>query len=458
MTHARSNSRDRGSVASALSAHYETLQKDLNVSEDASFAPLVVPNSNATTAIHRWFHLKESFSADLLSSVLSRLGLERRTGLKMLDPYTGMATSLLSALHRVNNGVPQFACVLGIERNPFLHLVASTKVRALVEPTPDISSFGEAVLALYKHKDTKPLPPPSLSTFSNPNYFPPGTLRELLRIKAAIEAANGDELARDIAQVCLAACLEPLSNLRRDGRALRYEERRSRPKPLTEFKRRLDVASADLAASTRVDVGARVVLGDGRFADSHARKEGRFDLALFSPPYPNNIDYTEVYKLENWFLDFIGSSAEFRAQRLRTVRSHPSVAFEEEYPLSENGFKREVAEILTPLLAAIPTDRYRHQRGRLVRGYFEDMLQTLRGVFESLDRGGRAVYVVGNSAHGHGPTSFVVASDVIMAGLARLVGFTVEEVIVARFPTRRNIPSANAPAGFLRESVVILRK
>jgi hypothetical protein len=441
-----------------LSTHYGRLQTGITLSEDATFRALVVPNGNEMTAIHRWFHLKESFSADLLSAVLSRVGLDRQSGLSLVDPYAGVATSLVSALQDVEKGVPRFNRVLGVERNPFLHLVATTKVRSLVNPAPDLVGFGEEVSELYRRRDTAPAPRPALSTFANPHYFPQAALRELLRLKSAIYAADGDEPARDIALVCLAACVEPVSNLRRDGRALRYEERKSRPEPVSEFNRRLKAAADDLAGSRRVDANARVVLGDGRNIAVPMQKQDYFDLALFSPPYPNNIDYTEVYKLENWFLDLIGSSAEFREQRLRTIRSHPSVAFEETYPLSDNGFREDVAELLGPLLAAIPIDRYRHGRRRLVNGYFEDMLQTLKGIYELLCSGGRAVYVVGNSVHGHGPTSFVVASDVVMAHLAKLVGFTVEEIIVARFPSRRNIPSANAPAGFLRESVVLLRK
>jgi hypothetical protein len=451
---------NHGSSGTALAAHYERLQSRLTVEEDEAFAPLVVPNGNGAAPVHRWFHLKESFSADLLSSLVGRLGMKDKTNLSLIDPYAGVATSLVSALGAVTpkGEERQFSRILGIERNPFLHLVASTKVRSLTTAPPDLESLREAALERYRSKQTKPAPRPRLSTFSNPDYFPPATLQELLRLKAAIEGVDGDDLARDIARVCLAGCLEPLSNLRRDGRALRYEERKSRPKPVDEFLRRLDVAIADLAGAKPLAAQARVALGDGRSPGKYVRKDDRFRIALFSPPYANNIDYTEVYKLENWFLDLIGSEAEFRAQRLRTVRSHPSVAFEETYPLSENGYKRDVAKTLAPLLAAIPADRYRHQRRRLVNGYFEDMLQTLRGLYELLDRGGRAVYVVGNSAHGHGPTSFVVASDVIMASLASLIGFTVQELIVARFPSRRNIPSANAPAGFLRESVVILRK
>lgn len=425
---------------------------------DETWGRLVVPNGNASEAVHRWFHFKESFSSELLETVLPELRL-RRPKLRLLDPYVGVATSLVSAVRvRRADGGPRFEHVRGIERNPFLYLVASTKVRSFTDPRPDLRSFVEEVHRKYSHKKTHAAPRPQLSTFANADYFPPAPLRELLRLKTAVETAPGDELSRDIARVCLAACLEPMSNLRRDGRALRYEPRPSRPAVLDEFARRIEMAACDLDSVPTFEGRAGVALGDGRRPEQHAATDDRFDLALFSPPYPNNIDYTEVYKLENWFLDLIGSEDEFRAQRLRTVRSHPSVFFDDNYPLSRNGYAEDIERLLGPLIRAIPTDQYRHQRRRLVAGYFEDMLRTLKGVYGLLREGGCAVYVVGNSAHGHGETGFVVASDIIMASLAELVGFTVESLRVARFPRRRRLPSENAPTEFLRESVVILRR
>ena len=443
-----------------LGTHYDALESRLPMAQEDELARLVVPNGNAAAPVHRWFHLKESFSSELLDWVLARTSLTDEVGLRMVDPFAGVATSLVSALQtQSSSGSERFEYLAGVEQNPFLQLVSRTKVRAHIGPPPRLEAFRDAVQDLYAAKATRPSPRPGLSTFANPDYFPPNTLRSLLRLKSAIEAADGDELSKDIARVCLAACLEPLSNLRRDGRALRFDKRNSRPNADEEFVRRVEIAIADIETVTgNKNATVSLRLGDGRNVTRYVDSDSSIDLALFSPPYPNNIDYTEVYKLENWFLDLIGSSEEFRAQRLRTVRSHPSVVFPELYELSNNGHRAEVTRLLGPLLAAIPSDRYRHQRRRMIAGYFEDMLATLKGLHQSLSSGGRVVYVVGNPAHGHGANSFVVASDIIMASLAQLVGFVVDEVVVARFPSRRNLSSNNAPSAFIRESLVILRK
>ena len=52
----------------------------------------------------------------------------------------------------------------------------------------------------------------------------------------------------------------------------------------------------------------------------------------------------------------------------------------------------------------------------------------------------------------------LTASKLDDASLAQAVGFTISEVVVARYPSRRRVPLSSAPASFLRESVVILRK
>jgi hypothetical protein len=89
----------------------------------------------------------------------------------------------------------------------------------------------------------------------------------------------------------------------------------------------------------------------------------------------------------------------------------------------------------------------------MLRGYCLDMFRTLQSVNARLDENGRAVYIVGNSVHGHAPDNVIVAADIIIAELAKLAGFGVDHFEVARLLKRRDV---NSP--ILRESVVFLRK
>jgi 16S rRNA G966 N2-methylase RsmD len=431
----------------ALDRHYSSLEKNLRLVEAGGFGALVVPNGNATTGVHRWFSIKESFSADLLETLLWYLGLQERRGLRVLDCFAGAGTTVVSAMEDGSARPGRIGRVGAIEQNPFLHLVVRAKAGAFSSDKAQLRRFRDDVAF-------GPLPGavdelPELSAFHEPAYFPGERLRRLLGYRDVVRLAALVQPLEDAALVALAGCVEPISRLRKDGRALRYEKDKVvATDARAVYVRALDRVLRDLDGSSPVK--ATVVHGDGRQPDKAFR--GQFDLVVFSPPYPNNIDYTEVYKLEAWFLGFYESQKDFRAQRLRTVRSHPSVKFAERSFASELGLADAFNGVVDPILDAVPSDRYEHQRQRMVRGYFDDMLRTLAGVRRRLAEGGTVAVVVGNSLHGHAGQTLLVAADVVIAELGRLVGLDPVAILVARRPVRRTV---NQPR--LRESVVLLR-
>src|SRR3989442_224275 len=106
-------------------------------------------------------------------------------------------------------------------------------------------------------------------------------------------------------------------------------------------------------------VETRVLEGDGRTLECISDEKRKFDLVLYSPPYLNNIDYTEVYKLELWLSGLTSTQADFRELRLRTLRSHPSIKFPETDlvdKLPSNGWPRRLRR---DLIAVIPNDEDR---------------------------------------------------------------------------------------------------
>jgi hypothetical protein len=175
------------------------------------------------------------------------------------------------------------------------------------------------------------------------------------------------------------------------------------------------------------------------------------DLAVFSPPYPNNIDYTEVYKLENWLLGLIDNQDDFRLSRRQTMRSHPSVTWEPAEHELPAQLSQELDYLTSPILGAIPEDRYTNKRRELVLGYVEDAARLFESLYRCLDTGAYAVYVVGNSRHG-ARRPFTIAADLLLAAVAEGVGFTVSGFVEARRLRRRGEDN------LLRESVVVLKR
>jgi hypothetical protein len=426
------------------------------VAQSPGYASLVIPSGNQHAAIHRWFHLKEAFSSRLLMRVLKDTGLGARRGLRILDPYSGVGTIAGSAGDAAASGELVKPFVYGIESNPFLHLVASSKLLALQAPPLSFTRFARR-LASAAVSDRNAAPhPPGLSTFHNADFFDAADVDQLMRLRRAIERAEAgseDHVSASLARVALGSVIELVSNLRRDGRALRFVDKRARPATIEAFLERAAQIADDLPLEP-VPVHGRIMRGDGRLMDVIDNRFSAFDLIVFSPPYPNNIDYTEVYKLENWLLGYISDSDSFLDQRLRTVYSHPSILRTDPLPseLLSDVENASVTDAVRPIVDAIPVDRYADGRRRMIRGYAVDMFLTFRSARQRLADDGRIVYVVGNSVHGQAPCQFVIAADLLLADLASIAGLHVDRIEVARHLRRRFVSSP-----YLRESVVFLR-
>lgn len=433
----------------ALSRHYRGLEDSYSVVAAPKLAPLVVPNGNADRAFHRWFHLKEGYSCDLLAAVLGEAGLQNADELTILDPFVGGGTTLISAGEWAGACAGRRVRAAGIERNPFLSFLARAKAEGFM---------SDAEIPLGTAPPLRPgraPAPPNLSTFANADFFDPKELQQLVKLRRALEA-EADDLSRRLRLLALTTSVEPVSRLRRDGRTMRRAAEKPRVTARHEFLRRLNRIREDLAAPMLSDPGAvalEVHEGDGRNVADHLDKDFMADLVVCSPPYPNNIDYTEVYKLEAWFLGAYEDAAGFRRQRGLTLRSHPSVVFTDPPDLDDDALVAELEALVAPLLAAIPSDRYTKSRERLVRGYVQDMALTLRGCHKHTKGGGAMAVIVGNSLHGTGNQALLVAADLLIAHAGALVGWEVDHIAVGRRPVRR---SAAEPR--LRESMVLLRK
>lgn len=438
-----------------LEGHYAGLERSVTIRSAPDYARLVVPNGNAAEPVHRWFHMKEAYSCNLLLRLLKDLDLGAKPGLRILDPFCGVGTTLVSTAAAAAGGDLQAPVVYGIETNPFLHLAASTKLAALLSPEPGLLDFARAVAAAA-YRDRNDYPVPALSTFHNPRFFDAGTVQQLLRLRAAVDAradAGAAPSLRTLGYLAVGASVEPSSCLRKDGRALRFVERQP-ASPIDLFLDRSTTISEDMPLR-RLPLRGAAYHGDGVTMRAIDSRFDAFDLVVCSPPYPNNIDYTEVYKLENWLLGYLDSDRAFASQRAASVHSHPSI--KRPHPLQTADLSADVREgllaVTDPIVSCLPEDRYRRARAEVIEGYVLDMYRTAEAARQRLRPGGTLVVVVGNSVHGTGDQAHVIAADLLIAQVAGLAGLTVEHVSVARQLERRGSASH-----FLRESLIFATK
>ena len=62
-----------------------------------------------------------------------------------------------------------------------------------------------------------------------------------------------------------------------------------------------------------------------RDAREAVAESARCDFALFSPPYPNSFDYTDIYNVELWMLGYLKTRADNLGLREATLRSHVQI-------------------------------------------------------------------------------------------------------------------------------------
>lgn len=444
-----------------------------------TFAGLVGSQELRDSPIHRWFTYKEGFSPALPATVINALGLEGP--LRVADAFGGVATTALAGQSNL-----EIKEVRSVEYSPFAQFVGRVKLSwPSLEPVRLWALLPEA-LAYARDPN---IAVPDLAAFSNRKIFHRATLTALLSAREHLrELAAAKPVEREFFLLGLAAVIEDLSGAMKDGRALRVKGgRKRRPSSLADHppKQRVSgrvkralagqwtamIEDLETLAATRADAAAipvRHLMGDARHLDrirlddgSPAFPDGWADLGCFSPPYLNCLDYTEVYKLELWLMEHITSQDQFRQTRKGTLRSHPSVRFEpRSYFDGESGPEIDCVRAMARWVCE---QGLRSEVGRVIREYFEDMLQVWREQHRIMRAGGVTVCVVANSTFSRRESTasgertetwrLPVLTDVLLGHLALRAGFASVQVWPAR-----DLRPRNAREGRARESLVVAKK
>lgn len=428
---------------------YRKIEKRIPLEPASQFLNLVIPFINADAPVHRWFRFKESFSANLLAQILAELPVPLGKRFRLLDPFCGVGTVLVTSQELSAEGYKIEP--IGIERNPFIAFMANAKTRWHQIDHNNVLDLGKK---LFKKSQSLSPDIPELSSLRSGRCISRHLSKRILALSQTIQNA-GKSATHCALLLGLASAIEPVSYVRKDGRALRLVERKTKHLRgvLEERWRVIAEDSLFLQSYLPNAPSAKIVIGDGRRPSKFGIKRSSVDIIITSPPYPNNIDYSEVYKLELWLLGFIDNNNDFLRLRKKTFRSHPLCSEPEVTTEFSRAINRgRLGDLLQPALVRL-SDNPEHWRRKVLLGYVADMWTSLHEQHLCLRKGGYAALVVGNSLHGCSELPYLIPTDLIIAELARSIGFEVENILIARSLKRRL--SGNH---FLRESVVLLKK
>lgn len=338
-----------------------------------------------------WRRFKEAFAPELIE----RAYLETCDVKHIVDPFGGSGTTSLAA---------QFlgAHPTTIEVNPFLADLIEAKV-SLYDIDRLVFSYAR-VMESAREVNVSPEPffanaPP---TFLEPGVddrflFSRAVASRLCAYRQAIEAVE-DEPSRRLMRVLLASVAVPVSNANISGKGRRYRtnwrERMPAPSMVDElFDQGVLSAIFDLRRyESRRCRSYTLHRGDSRTLVNDVEP---FDLSIFSPPYPNSFDYTDVYNIELWALGYLNGSDDNRALRSATLRSHVQVARDFSAARKRGPLIEETVEALHHHRAKL----WNRHIPDMVGAYFDDMSRILEGLRSNIRAGGRVYMVVGDSRY-----------------------------------------------------------
>ncbi len=391
-----------------------------------------------------WHHFKEAFAPEIVSRAIKESDIEVSS---CLDPFGGSGTTALAC---------QFLGVHPtiIEVNPYLADLIEVKlahydVDALALDL-NVVLRNARLTDLGKILDAITLP----ATFVEPGVagrwiFNLDIARQVHCLLCAINKLD-NRLHRQLFKIILGGILISVSNVVISGKGRRYRRgwKVRRPEPekvahlFSEAAQRaiLEVRQYENRAQRRFDL----LRGDSRVL---LRNRIPTDLAVFSPPYPNSFDYTDVYNVELWVLGYLGNRIDNQELRRSTLCSHVQISRDfPSAPPTSPALTRALEQ-----LNSLRPDLWSSWIPEMVGGYFSDLSEVLSGVHASLSAKGKVWMVVGDSRYG----GVQIETAGILAEIAPHIGYSIES-----FEPFRSMRSSAQQGGRheLSEALLVLSK
>ena len=400
---------------------------------------------NMSQPRHRWYEFKEGFSSTLVSRAIR----EKREGdetLTILDPFSGSGTTPLTALQNGCNAI-------GFEVNPFMHFISKTKCKKSVLTVDELRQELERILHQEPFSVESSLE--GTSTFTKNGDKKKWLFNlDVIRTFQALKNHISQSKEKDFFMLALITSIMQCCNAKKDGKCLRYlnnwKECNYSGVALREaFKTNALLMIDDISTAPLLE-GDRIIRhGDTRellkLLDDHS-----VDLTVFSPPYLNSFDYSDIYRPELFLGDFIKSNSELMELRKRTLRSHVQCRWEQ----CNTHPSAWVADIVCKLDTK-KDDLWNSNIPNMVSSYFQDMEAVLKESYRVSKENAQIWIVVGTSAY----AGIEIPVDLILADIAKNNGWKLDGVYALRkLRTSSQCLDENQEKVHLRESLIICRK
>ncbi len=428
--------------------------------------PLSVTASlNRGLPVHDWYLMPESYSEPLIAGAIEKFDIGSND--IVLDPFSGTGTTVITAVLKGVNGI-------GLEINPFLCFASRVKLDWNV----DLANFATSLKQVLQ--EAQPLLEsisPTQDLFTE--VIPKAVIRRSESILAGLQEPDMPRLYKWMSKVvvqkvllldylihamvperiqphfllALASILRPASNMKLTAHAFGSNTERKDAPVYALFAERLLKMDTDLGyLRSHSGYGrGQIYHADSRAASTVSRLSGdglAASLAITSPPYLNNLDYTMQTRMELFFLRFVQNMSELRDLRKAMVICDAKAMYKDVKDSERVQEVESIQDIAVSLREMHKDKNWGWDYAFMTTQYFGGMLRVLEGVQPLLKRNAPFVLIVGESVH----SGVKIPLPEILAELGERAGYKFEEINVLR--CRRSSSHAHE----LREAEVILRK
>ncbi len=350
-------------------------------------------NSGASAlAFQNWRKFKEAFAPELIAKAVSESAVSVK---RCLDPFGGSGTTALAC---------QFLGIMPytFEVNPYLADLIKAKLTTYDMGTL-ATDFADVVREVNRlkpdlHKLYEHAPETLIEPGKNDRWiFDLEVAERIASYRLAIDALSNRDNAR-LFRVLLGGVLIDLSNVLVSGKGRRYRrgwnKNHKHPRQVDILMlRAVEAAIGDIVRhAERKELRYNLTGGDSRELIKSAPE---VDLVLFSPPYPNSFDYTDVYNVELWMLGYFADFSINKKLRLATLASHVQIS----RPFAHAPRNSAKLQRTLSRLEEVREQLWDKRIVDMIGGYFADMLNIMQGSSKALAANGEIWMVVGDSKY-----------------------------------------------------------
>lgn len=410
-------------------------------SNKATYTSLLNYSNDLDTSFQRWYRYKEGYSIELVKDIIKKYN-KYDNGI-IMDPFVGSGTTLLAANEMKLDSY-------GFEVNPFSYFL--TKCKTQIYKKKEIEEFENKILLIVdKNNLDNEYELPKLSISSK--VFEKNIETYMMNVKKRIDDIHNEKV-RSLFLIGWLSAIEIFSNYRKSGNGLKIRKNKIKIEQSIEdvnkyLKDKYLQILTDIKNS-KIETKVNVINDSSLQIDKYI-EDNTISGIIYSPPYANCFDYTEIYKLELWFGNFVEEYSDLKKLRNKTIRSHLNSL------LDENKFSIEHSEVLNRQIEKLSEKKLWDKKiPTMLKNYFNDMFKIIDYSYLKLKKDGFCAIVVGNSCYG----GVIIPSDLILAKYASEKGFYVDKIDVYRYiiPSSQQYKDVLNEKKFLRESVICLVK